>query len=62
MKVYFPGPMPETYHPKLGKLVKDKVFELPADRAGLYIKAGLLRRSAGAGKESKAGTAGSEKE
>lgn len=44
MKVYFPGPMKETNHPKLGTLVKDKVFELPAKDAGLYIKVGLLKK------------------
>lgn len=44
MKVYFPGPDGETYHPKLGKLIKDKVFELPKGEADLYIKAGLLKK------------------
>ena len=45
MKVYYPGPEPETYHPKLGKLVKGKPFELPAKPAGLYIKAKLLKKA-----------------
>jgi len=37
MKVYYPGPGPKTYHPELGKLIKDKVFELPAGEAKKYI-------------------------
>jgi len=61
MKVYFPGPMAETYHPRLGKLVRDKVFELPADQAGLYIAAGLLKK-APAPKTNKAGVSGGREE
>lgn len=45
MKVYYPGPDPETFHPKLGKLVKDKPFEMTAKDAATYIKAGLLKRA-----------------
>jgi len=37
MKVFYPGPGPKTYHPELGKLIKDKVFELPTDVAKKYI-------------------------
>ncbi len=44
MKVYFPGPGQETWHPKLGILHKDQVFDLPEEEAKLYIKAGLLRK------------------
>lgn len=44
MKVYFPGPEPKTYHPQLGKLIKDKVFELPESEAQKYIgKGGCLK-------------------
>jgi len=46
MKVYFPGPEPETFHPKLRLLVRDRVFELPDDQAEIYIAGGLLRKAA----------------
>jgi hypothetical protein len=45
MKVYFPGPMPETYHPKLRRLVKDEVFDLADDQAEFYIAVGLLKKA-----------------
>ncbi|MHB1350115.1 MAG: hypothetical protein ACYCYR_09605 [Desulfobulbaceae bacterium] len=43
MKVYYPGPDPETFHPRLRRLVKDEVFELDEKTARLYIDGGLLR-------------------
>lgn len=46
MRVYYPGPDPETFHPKLRQLVKDQVFELPDREARLYIDGGLLREAA----------------
>jgi hypothetical protein len=42
MRVYYPGPDRETYHPRLGRLDKDKVFELDDKTARLYIDGGLL--------------------
>lgn len=45
MQVYYPGPDRETYHPRLGRLDKDKVFELPDQDAKLYIAGGLLREA-----------------
>jgi len=44
MKVYYPGPGHETYHPELGMLVPDKPFDLDAKTANRYIKSGLLKR------------------
>jgi hypothetical protein len=43
MKVYYPGPDPETFHPRLRRLVKDEVFELDEKTARIYIAGGLLR-------------------
>lgn len=43
--VFYPGPDRETYHPTLGKLVRDKRFALPETEAALYIKAGLLKKA-----------------
>lgn len=43
MKVYYPGPGPKTYHPQLGKLIKDKPFDLPGDQAKQYVDGGLLK-------------------
>ncbi len=45
MKVYYPGPGPKTYHPVLGKLIKDEAFDLPAAEAKPYIDAGLLKKA-----------------
>jgi hypothetical protein len=42
MRVYYPGPDPETFHPRLRRLVKDEVFELDEKTARLYIDGGLL--------------------
>jgi hypothetical protein len=50
MKVYYPGPDPETFHPRLRRLVKDQVFELPGHEARLYIDGGLLREAEPAAK------------
>lgn len=47
MKIYYPGPESETFHPKLGRLVKDKEFDLPREEADLYIKCGLLKKKVG---------------
>lgn len=44
MKVVYPGPDQETYHPQLGKLVKDRPFEMTSKEAAPYIKAGLLKK------------------
>lgn len=33
-----------TFHPELGQLDPGKPFDLPADTAGKYIKAGLLSK------------------
>lgn len=46
MRVYYPGPDPETYHPRLKQLTRDKVFELPDQEARLFIDGGLLREAA----------------
>ena len=48
MKVYYPGPDRKTYHPKLGKLIMDREFELADDVARPYVKGGLLRETEGA--------------
>lgn len=46
MNVYYPGPDPETYHPRLRRLVKDEVIELDEKTARLYIDGGLLQPAA----------------
>lgn len=51
MRVYYPGPDRETYHPRLGRLDKDKVFELDDKTARLYIDGGLLREVEYAGRK-----------
>jgi len=44
MKVYYPGPGHETYHPVLGKLVPNEPFELDGATARPYLESGLLKR------------------
>lgn len=44
MKVYYPGPGHETYHPELGKLVPGEPFDLDGRVARKYIGSGLLKR------------------
>ena len=43
MKVLYPGPG-DTYHPKLGKLLADKLFDLDDEIAKKYVESGLLKR------------------
>lgn len=54
MRVYYPGPDRETYHPRLGRLDKDKVFELDDKTARLYIDGGLLAEAKAEGRRQKA--------
>lgn len=42
MKVFYPGPG-QTYHPKLGKLIESKPFDLEDEVAKKYIESGLLK-------------------
>lgn len=43
MKVMYPGPGGQTYHPKLGKLIADEPFDLDDEEAKKYVDSGLLR-------------------
>ena len=45
MKVYYPGPGIKTYHPQLGKLIRDHEFELDDSTAEPYIQGGLLKEA-----------------
>ena len=44
IKVYYPGPGTKTYHPKLGKLITEKEFEVWAKDVAAYLKSGLLKQ------------------
>jgi len=45
MRVFYPGPGPKTYHPKLGKMITGRVFDLDMKTANKYIKSGLLKKA-----------------
>ncbi len=45
MKVYYPGPGRQTYHPELGFIITNEPFELPDEKAKKYIKSGLLKEA-----------------
>lgn len=44
IKVYYPGPGIKTYHPQLGKLVRNEEFDLADAIAAPYLKSGLLKK------------------
>lgn len=53
VRVFYPGPGRETYHPRLGLLVAGEAFPLPAAEADIYLQAGLLKKAPAAKKGGK---------